>query len=230
MPAELDTSGTEHDPRLLQHEIADTFNKAVTISLEFHEHQYTGELTEMKIGEFIIFRIKNVDDGLVRIPVDYDKIIFRVLTISGEIRSFNTQLLNKNIPNLLLKFPDDEMQTTARQHKRHHSNLDTPVILESREDLPLEKEVTGVGTVTNMSEGGCSITTGLKLERGDRIKFFLNLTGKNAREMAGVIRRLGKPTRGITMYGIQFSGMNIRVMREVEEFMKQNFPKKGKGG
>lgn len=230
MPAELDTSGTEHDPRLLQHEVADTFNRAVTISLEFHEHQYTGEIIEMKIGEFIVFRVKNVDDGLVRVPVDYDKIIFRVLTMSGEIRSFNTQLLNKNIPNLLLKFPEDEQQTAVRQHKRHHSNLDSPIILESREDLPLEKEVTGVGTVTNVSEGGCSITTGLNLEMGDRIKIFLNLTGESVREMTGVIRRVGTRTRGVTLYGIQFSGMNIRVMREVEEYMKRTFPKKGKDG
>jgi hypothetical protein len=183
----------------------------------------------MKIGEFIVFRVKNPDDGLVRVPVDYEEIIFRVLTITGEVASFKTQLLNKNIPLLLLKFPETEIETFIRSHSRHHVKINTPIILVSREDVAPEKEVAGMGTLTNLSEGGCRISTALKLESGDKIRFFLNLTGTGTRELIGIVRRVGKPSGGVTNYGIRFTGLNIRNMRELEDFMKRVLPQDAEG-
>lgn len=226
MAAELDSPGTEGNSVESFREIADAFNTAVTVSVEFHGHQYKGDIAEIKIGEFIAFRVAKPDDGLVRVPIDYDEITLRVLMMSGEVKGFQTRLLNKNIPLLLLQFPEREMETFIRSHPRHHVNISTPIILESREDVELEDEITGLGTITNLSEGGCQIATSLKLERNDKIRIFINLTDSGAREISGVIRRAMPDADSLVNYGLRFTGLNIRTMRELEDFMKRTIPKR----
>ena len=226
MGVELDSPETDDNPVESLRQIADAFNTAVTVSVEFHGHQYKGEIVEIKIGEFVAFKVKKPDDGLVRLPIDYDEITIRLLTMSGEVRSFNTRLLNKNIPLLLLQFPDKEMETFTRSHPRHHVNISTPIILESRNDVIMEQEVTGLGTITNLSEGGCQITSSFKLERGDVIKIFINITETGSREITGTVRRVIPDPDGIVNYGLRFVGLNIRTMRELEEFMKRTIPQR----
>lgn len=223
---ELDAPESKDNSVESLRQIADAFNTAVTVSVEFHGHQYKGDIVEIKIGEFFAFRVKKPDDGLVRVPIDYDEITIRVLMISGEVKSFKTRLLNKNIPLLLLQFPDKEMETFIRSHPRHHVNISSPIILESREEVELEKEVTGLGTITNLSEGGCQITSSLKLQRGDRIKIFINMTDTGAREMTGTVRRAVPDAAGVVTYGLRFVGLNIRTMRELEEFMRRTIPQR----
>jgi len=224
--AELDSPEPEDHSADSLREIADAFNTAVTVSVEFHGHQYKGEIIEIKIGEFIAFRVKKPDDGLVRVPIDYDGITLRVLMMSGEVKSFNTRLLDKNIPLLLLRFPDKEMETFIRSHPRHHVNISTPIILESRDDVDLEKEVTGLGTITNLSEGGCQIVTSLRLERGDRVRIFLKITDTGSRDITGAVRRAIPYDNGVVSYGLRFIGVNIRTMRELEDFMRRTIPQR----
>ena len=226
MGAELDSPETEDDSVEFLREIANAFNTAVSISVQFHGHQYKGDIVEIKIGEFIAFKVKKPDDGLVRVPVDYDEITIRVLMMSGEVKSYQTRLLNKNIPLLLLKFPDKEMETFIRSHPRHHVNLSTPIILESRENVELENEETGLGAITNLSEGGCQVVSSLKLERGDKVKIFINMTDTGAKEMACTVRRAIPDAKGVITYGLRFVGLNIRTMRELEEFMKRTIPQR----
>ena len=230
MGVELDSPETEDnsedDSVESLREIADAFNTAVSVSVQFHGHQYKGDIVEIKIGEFLAFRVKKPDDGLVRVPIDYDEITIRVLMMSGEVKSYKTRLINKNIPLLLLQFPDKEMEAFIRSHPRHHVNLSSPIILESREEVELEKEVTGLGTITNLSEGGCQIVTSLKLERGDRVKVFINMTDSGAREMNCLVKRGIPDANGVITYGLRFTGLNIRTMRELEEFMKRTIPQR----
>jgi len=224
--AELDSPGTEGNSQESLREIADAFNTAVIVSVEFHGHQYKGEIVEIKIGEFIALKVAKPDDGLVRVPIDYDEITLRVLMMSGEVKGFKTRLLNKNIPLLLLQFPEREMETLIRSHPRHHVNISTPIILESRENVELEEEVTGLGTITNLSEGGCQIATNLKLERSDKIRIFIHLTDSGIREISGVIRRAVPDADRLVNYGLRFTGLNIRTMRELEDFMKRTIPQR----
>lgn len=227
MGAELDAPEADDNPKGNLREIAAVFNSAVVVSVEFHGYQYKGDIVEVKIGDFIAFKVKQPDDGLVRVPIDYDEITLRVLMTSGEVKSFNTKLLNKNIPLILLQFPDREKETFTRSHPRHHVNISTPIILESRENVILEKETTGLGTITNLSEGGCKISTSLKLERGDGVKIFIQLTDMGSMEMTGTVRRAIPAPDGVINYGLRFVGLNIRTMRELEDFMKRTFTKTG---
>ena len=223
---ELDSPGTEDNSVESFRDIANAFNTAVTVSVEFHGHQYKGDIVEIKIGEFVAFRVTRPDDGLVRVPIDYDEITIRELMMTGEVKGFKTRLLNKNIPLLLLQFPEREMETLIRSHPRHHVNISTPIILESREDVEPEEEVTGLGTITNLSEGGCQIATSLKLERSDKIRIFIHLSDSGAREISGVIRRAIPDADNLVNYGMRFTGLNIRTMRELEDFMKRTIPQR----
>lgn len=223
---ELDSPGAEDNSMESFRAISDALNTAVTVSVEFHGHQYKGEIVEINIGEFIAFRVTKPDDGLVRVPIDYDEITLRVLMMSGEVKSFKTRLINKNIPLLLLEFPKGAMETFIRSHPRHHVKISTPIILESRDDVELEDEVTGLGTITNLSEGGCQVATRLKLERGDKIRIFIHLTDSGAREISGVIRRVLHDSDNLENYGLRFTGLNIRTMRELEDFMKRTIPQR----
>ena len=52
-----DSPETEDNSAESLREIANAFNTAVTVSVQFHGHQYKGEVVEIKIGEFLAFRV-----------------------------------------------------------------------------------------------------------------------------------------------------------------------------
>jgi len=204
--------------------IMDVFNNASSVTLEFHGYQYRGAVAEIKAGEYLGFRVKNVDDGLVRVPIGYDFILLRVLTIQGKIFVYRTQLRRKKIPLLLLDFPEYEVQTSIRVHDRYDVNMSAPIALTRRLGGLLSGSLTGLGTVTNVSKGGCCINTALKLERGDTIKCFLNLSnseGGQSVELTGDVKRVGKLAGRMVNCGVQFSYMTPMASERMKEFIKR---------
>lgn len=204
--------------------IMDVLNNAASITLEFHGHQYRGAVAGVRAGEYLNFKVRNVDDGLVRVPVGYDFILLRVLTIKGKLVVYRTQLKRKKIPLLLLGFPEYEVQTSIRVHDRYDVNMKTPIELTRRVSGPLFGNLTGLGTIANVSHGGCSINTALKLERGDTIKCFLDLSnseGATSVELTGDVKRVGGPEGRTMNYGVQFADVTPLISKRIKEFIKR---------
>lgn len=204
--------------------IMDVFNNAASVALEFHGHQYRGSVAEIKAGEYLIFKVKNINDGLVRVPEGYDLILLRLLTTKGEVFTYRTQLKKKKIPLLLLKFPEGEAKTSMRAHRRYCVNMNTPIVLSRRVSGPLPRNLTGLGTIINVSEGGCAVNTALKLEKEDTIKLFFNLsdsTGDKSVELTGDVKRVGEPVGRMVNYGIQFTQLTSQISRQIKEFIKR---------
>ncbi|GMT41725.1 MAG: hypothetical protein IEMM0002_0136 [bacterium] len=206
-------------------EVIDAFNNAISVSLEFHGHQYRGEVVDIKVGEHVVFKVKNADDGLVRVPIGYDLIYLRLLTKGGKAITYRTELQKKKIPLMLLKFPEEEQPTFIRAHHRHHVNMSTPIVVTKREAGLLEGNISGIGSITDLSEGGCAVKTSLRLESNDTINLFLNLSdssGHNSMELTGEVKRVGKPSGKIINYGIQFKNMDRWKLKELGEFIKRH--------
>ena len=225
MAEELDLDKPDKETAERQREIADLFNTASSVVIEFEGHQYNGEVSDMKIGEYILFRVKNVDDGLVRLPKDFDDILFRLISVKGEAKSYPTELINKNIPHLLLKFPEKEVAPFVRKAERQFMSIDAPVVLEERGIGDMPRITSGLGTVKDLSENGCSLFTGLGLESGDKVRLFLDISErgrKNVVDVAGIVRRAGKPGDIASEIGIEFVDVAPEVMDAIRRFIKHH--------
>ncbi len=204
--------------------IMDVFNNAAFVTLEFHGHQYRGAVADIRAGEYLNFKVENIDDGLVRVPIGYDFILLRVFTIQGKLVVYRTQLKMKKIPLLLLDFPEHEVKTFIRIHNRYDVNMNTPIALTRRVNGLLFGNINGLGTITNVSQGGCAINTALRLEKEDTIKCFLDLSnseGGMSVALKGDVKRVGKTAGRTVNYGVQFADMTPPVSGRIKEFIKR---------
>jgi len=206
-------------------EIADILNSATCITLEFQSRQYQGEIIDLTIKKYITFRVNDADDELACISIDHDAMYLRVMMAQGGFNIYQTRLMEKKIPLLQLKFPEEECRALAREYSRYPVNMDTPITVLNRKG----RGVTGEGTIYNISECGVYLNTDLKLETGDRIGFCLGFHDsgdENSLELTGEVKRTILPTptpppRGGGSYGVRFTGINIRTLRKVQTFIKR---------
>ncbi len=196
-------------------------NNAKELYFEFGEHKYRGDLLDSRLGEYILFRARHADDGLVRIPVDYDLSYLRAIPQKGKPVTFKVKLLQKKIPHLLLSFPMEPEPEVVRKQKRRFMRVTTPLVLKRRDNTMLAADRSGIGTILDISEKGVMIETSLELEKGDRVNIFLNVsTGgeKKNLEMLCVVRRVDWKGNLLTC-GLEFFKPSEGVLRAVADFL-----------
>jgi len=199
-------------------------NNADSVKIELDENIYSGSIERWKIGQFIVFRVNNIDSSLVSIPVGFSGLKLKVIAKSGAVRNFKTRILKKKMPLILLSFPKSEVEKVERMFERVYVQLDTPVILVKRIGDILPEETTHVGTITNISKGGCALSTQLTFHKGDRINFFMEVStdiGKTTLDLMGVVRGIQKYDNGTTSYGIEYYKLDRDMKREIFTFMER---------
>lgn len=200
--------------------IASILKSAIWVTLEFHGRQYKGEVTALTAKEHVMFKASGTDKELVRIPINRDAMYLRVLMAQGGFNVYQTRLMEKKIPLLQLEFPEEECRSLVREYHRYPVDMDTPLILLNRK----EGDIVGLGTIYNISECGVYLSTALRLKIGDRVGFclgFRNSGYENPLELTGEVKRLITTTpEGGVSYGVRFTGVNIRVLRQVQAFIK----------
>ncbi len=164
---------TERDFELM----ANNFHMADSVKLEVEGKIYAGRVDEIRIGEYIIFSVKNMDNRLVQLSTGLEKLSLKV-SRAGKLITYPTSLLNKKLPKLMLKFPEKEADKVLRSAQRAHLCIRTPLFHVKRKNMLMKDDNYGLGTLTNMSEGGCSITINMDLQKEDRIDFFLEVNSE----------------------------------------------------
>lgn len=205
--------------------VAKFFDLAETVDLMIRENRYTGEIENQKSGEAILYKIKNVDQLLIDIGKGSSGLIFKVKAKDGRIKNFETTVLQKKIPHLLLTFPDEEVAQKERKSFRANTNISTPLILVKREGELLPDDTMDLGNIENLSDGGCSITTGMKLQKGDIINFFLEVRPskhetKNL-DLHGIVRSVQKHATGKSLLGIQYTRFTNELKEDILAYMKR---------
>jgi len=234
--------------------IAMIFNLAESVHLEINGEKYEGELEEIKIGEHIVYRLGNVTAEIINLPLGTDKILFKVINSVGAIKTFQTSLMKKKLPRLMLSFPDREASKVIRTTQRVYTNIKTPVFYVKSKNTLLPPNRYGLGTLTNIGEGGCSITLNMDIGKEDRIDFFLEVNseevgsvkpkdsgGKVARqkqkenpavnkkktlELSGIVKSKVELSEGVYNFGVQFVGLDRDTEKDISAYMKRRTTKR----
>ncbi len=211
---------------------ANVLNNAKTSFLEYDEHKYECDIVEMRLGEFIVLKVHKPDQGLVNVPLRYDFCKLRVFTVQGKVYIFPTSIVQKKIPLMVIAFPEKEEPGFVRTGKRLFVRQSTPIILRKKENLLVPRDATAVGTITDLSEGGCSVISRMPLTKGDKIRIFLNVSHeKEARnvELFCIIRRAAPTPDGQVEYGLAWHEVSESVKADIKNFLTRH-PSLGAGG
>ncbi len=205
-------------------EIAGVFNNAKAVMLELEGKKYSGEIEDVRIGEFVLFKVNNIDGTLVSAPPDFDGVVLNVEMLEGGNKRYPTRIVQKKLPQILLAFPKKEFEGVKRPPRRF-LNIETPLILKAKENSALTMDMTGIGTMSDLSEGGCAVVTATEMEEEDRLHMFLNLSepGKTmVFEVEAVVRRVIPQPDGINNYGVQFVSLDGAVVEAIKNFLKRH--------
>ena len=203
--------------------VAECLNLATRVDLLINENTYVGEIENMRQGEGIVYKIKNVDQQILDLPESSRGPKLRATLRNGDTRNFETRIVQKKFPHVVLTFPKEEMAQVERKYTRVHTNLSTPIILVKRSFDLLPDETTGMGNISNVSQGGCSIITYMKLQTGDIINFFMEVTPaageKKTLDLHGIIRSITKLDTGNVLLGVQYQRMPKDLQKEITDYM-----------
>lgn len=202
--------------------IAACLNDSKTVQLIIGETKYNGEIEQWKLGEAIVFRVSNLDRELVKIPDGFSNAIIKAVGKKNIIRNYKTTVIKKKLPRVLLSFPKKEVERIQREHARLHANISTPIILEKRENDMLPDDRTGMGTIENVSMGGCSVTTHMPLKKGDTVNFYLPVkSGGETKDLDlyGHVMNLEKLDNDILRIGMKYIRLDMENQKEITEYM-----------
>jgi len=210
---------------------ATIFNNGKSIFLEFDDHKYEVDIVEMRLGEYVVVKVRKPDQGLVNMPLGYDYCKLRVFTTQGKVFIFPTKPLQKKIPLMVFGFPEKEEPGFVRSTRRLFVRQSTPIILRKKDNLLVPRDTTAVGTITDLSDGGCSLISKMELMKGDKIRIFLNVSLEKERrniELFCIVRRAGVAADGQGDYGLAWHEASEQVQTEIRNFLT-NHPAHGAG-
>ncbi len=205
-------------------DIAGVFNKAKAVVLELEGKKYFGEIEDIRIGEFVLFKVNNIDGTLVSAPPGFEGVVLSVATFDGGNKRYPTRIVQKKLPQILLAFPKKEFEGIKRPPRRF-LNIETPIILKSNENSTLTMDITGIGTMSDLSEGGCAVVTAIEMEEEDRLHMFLNLSEPGKKivfEVEAIVRRIIPQPGGINNYGVQFVSLDGAAVEAIKNFLKRH--------
>lgn len=176
--------------------VAQYFSQAVSVDIQILGKFYEGSVEKLVERKAILYKVKNVDQALIQFPESLSSIIIKVKASDNSVRSFETKVIKKKLPHLVLILPEAEITRIQREHERIGVEIATTVTLLKRVGDYLPKVNTGEGKIVNLSEGGCAIVTLLDLAIGDKLNYTLevivNSGDKKILEPTGMVKSIFK--------------------------------------
>ena len=204
--------------------VAACLNDSETVQLIIGENKYNGEIEQWKLGEAIVYKVANLDQEIVYIPEGFSGAIIKAFGKKGHIRNYETKIIKKKLPRVLLSFPAKEVERVQREHARLYANISTPLILEKREHDMLPDDRTGMGTIDNVSQGGCSIVTHMPLKPEDTVNFYLPVkseSGSKDLDLYGKVMNVEKLDNGQIRTGMKYIRLGIDNEKEISDYMSR---------
>jgi c-di-GMP-binding flagellar brake protein YcgR len=189
------------------------------------------EVVAWKVGMYIVLRIHKMDQA-IRALTEYEPILLRCFNVDGSVHAFETKCLEKKIPYLVVRFPVQENVTRKRKQRRQLVCLETPIILKDFKRKVAGEKVAGMGTILDISDGGCAIETKMECHLNEEINFFLDVGTKNRKnilELKGLIRNIKDLGTGAYNLGIEFRGLDSKTKSLLKDFKEKMMPSKPEG-
>jgi len=209
--------------------IADCFQNAKSTVMCFGSTRYFGKIQKWLHGQAVVFKVNAIDQELVALPDGFSGIQIKVTEPDDMVRIFHTKIISKRLPKLLLEFPDKEAEKIERFHPRIHAFINTVIVIKRRPNdvLPVDKK--GMGTIENISEGGCSFSTQLNFKTGDVINFHLPVKEKDNIvnvDLQAIVRNVEKIANGTFKAGVQFKDLEKQSKDFIKSYMDRRLQSK----
>lgn len=212
------------DNRDIQTYIAGLLNNGKELFFEFDDRTYQGDILDMKLGEYILFRLKDPDESIVHMPINYSNCRIRSMIDKGRTHSFHTKLLQKKLPHILIAFPEKEVQGFARNAGRRFMVQSSPIIMKRKENVFIPQDRTGMGTINDISKGGVRLSTAMQLDKGDKVQIFIDISAVGAPRklmFPCVVRRAAQEGNMFNV-GLEFNNAPPASLKELAAFLDAN--------
>jgi hypothetical protein len=205
--------------------VADAFNNAKKITLEFEKYTYNAEVAEIRLGKFIILKITKPDQGLIDIPLDYALFKVRVFTVQGKVLTYPAKMVQRKLPFMVMAYPEKEEAGFARSAKRLFVKQTVLIIRRKKDNVLVSANAKGMGILTDLSPGGCSVQTKLELAKSDKVLVYLNVSETKepvSMELLAVVRRAGTGDNGYGEFGMEWVTITDDKKQKIIEFLKNH--------
>ncbi|HJP18140.1 MAG TPA: flagellar brake domain-containing protein [Nitrospinota bacterium] len=203
--------------------VLNTVKNARVIFIEFKEKKYPGRLVDSKLGEKMVFILPKVDSYLGMKVVTGDQVAIRVISDKGAIVAFESELIEKKLPKLILKFPQEESNKFIRSTGRTPAKLRAKIIIKSSENAMIPADISTIGTVQNLSDCGCSVTASVNIEISVIVNLAITLPVKGINkvfDLRGTIQRKKIEENEKNNYGIEFFDDDRRILNEIRKYFE----------
>jgi len=176
--------------------VAQYFQNASSVDIQVLGKFYQGSVEKLVERKAILYKVKNVDQSLIQFPEALASVILKVKGKDDSVRSFETKVVKKKLPHLVLLLPEAEVARIEREHERVMVEIPTTITLLKRVGDYLPKMNSAEGKIVNLSEGGCAIVSPLDLAIGDKINYTLEVIihsgDKKLLEPTGMVKSMFK--------------------------------------
>jgi len=203
--------------------ILNAVKSARVIFIEFKEKKYLGKLIDSKPGEKMVFIVPKVDSYLGLKVMNGDQVAIRIISDKGAIIGFESELIEKKLPKLILKFPQEESDKFIRSTGRTPAKLRAKIIIKSSENSMIAEDISTIGAVQNLSDCGCSITASVNMEISVivNLSIILPVKGINkAFDLRGTVQRKMIDKNEKNNYGVEFFDDDRRTLSKIRKYFE----------
>ncbi len=200
-----------------------TIKSARVVFIEFKEKKYHGRLVDSKPGEKMVFIVPKVDSYLGSKVLRGTPVAIRVISAKGTIVAFESELIEKKLPKLILKFPEKESDKYIRSTGRTFAKLRAKIVIKSCENQMIAEDVSAIGFIQNLSDNGCSLTSSVNLEISNILNLSITVPVKGINkvfDLRGTIQRKKIEGDGKNNYGIEFFDSDIKILTGIRKFIE----------
>tara|TARA_B100000315_G_scaffold122793_1_gene112738 strand:+ start:28943 stop:29599 length:657 start_codon:yes stop_codon:yes gene_type:complete len=209
--------------------VLNSIKNARIVFIVFKEKKYMGKLVEYKLGEKMVFIVPKVDSYLGSKVLSGDQVALRLISDKGTIVAFESELIAKKLPKLILKFPEKESDKHIRSTGRTSAILRAKIVAKSSENTMIPEDISAIGTIQNLSDSGCSVTASVNLKISDIVNLAITLSLKGINKvfkLRGTVQRKKTEEDGKNNYGVEFYDSDRKIISIIRKFMESKNPLK----
>lgn len=193
--------------------------------LEFDEKKYQAILTNYELGVNLEFSASQPDVYLRMKVTEGDPVALRLITDKGTIIAFESELIEKRIPQVTVKFPQALSDKFVRNEARTPVKIATQVIAKKEDNASIREDITSKGVIINMSDTGCSFVTNVEMEKDSKIVLAVVITlkdGKKLFQLRGNIRRVKQLKGELFNYGMECSEQDRKTLIGIKKYTESH--------
>tara|TARA_B100001971_G_scaffold73889_1_gene68146 strand:+ start:224 stop:718 length:495 start_codon:yes stop_codon:yes gene_type:complete len=164
----------------------------------------------------MVFAVSKPDTYLSMSVSKGDQVILRIVTIKVVLGAFESKLIKKKLPRLVVTYPIKKDEKFIRSSTRMLTKINARIF-----ELK-GKNILSMGTIINVSNSGCSFTTNAMLKREDEIELLIVMLVKGVERncsIRGTIQRESAVDDKQTNYGLECFDDNRKILLEIKKFV-----------